>query len=168
MSEEKLEINTLFKEFKENLLSYLYLLQSEFQEVNILINELKNYEPFQLDVREATPTQNALNIAVVISYARNFKRSFGFNNIEEINTKLRKDFTEEENKLHKRIITERDKEFAHSDATANDIQIYYEKFFSHSRKTVRQLLEKNELLLLQKMVSKIRTEIDKQIKHIKC
>jgi len=79
---------------------------------------------------------------------------------------LRKDFTDEENKLHKRIITERDKEFAHSDASANDIQIYYREFFSHSRKTVRQLLEKNELLMLQKMVSKIRTEIDNQIKYI--
>lgn len=167
MSEEKLEINTLYKKFKENLLSYVYLLQSEFQEVNILINELKSYEPFKLDVREATPTQNALNIAVVISYARNFKRSYGFNNIEEINTQLRKNFTDEENNLHKRIITERDMEFAHSDASANDIQIYYKDFFSHSRKTIRQLLEKNELLLLQKMVSKIRTEIDNQIKFIK-
>jgi len=28
---------------------------------------------------------------------------------------LRKDFNDEEYKLHKRIITERDKEFAHSD-----------------------------------------------------
>ncbi|OGU39208.1 MAG: hypothetical protein A2315_00980 [Ignavibacteria bacterium RIFOXYB2_FULL_35_12] len=166
LSENKLGINNLFKKFKENLLSYLYLLKSEFQEVNVLINELKNYEPFKLDVREATPTHNALNIAVVISYARNFKRSYGFNNIEEINTQLRKDFTDEENKLHKRIITERDKEFAHSDASANDIQIYYREFFSHSRKTVRQLLEKNELLMLQKMVSKIRTEIDNQIKYI--
>lgn len=167
MSEDKLDINNLFEKFKENLLSYVYLLQSEFQEVNILINELKNYEPFKLDVRVATPTQNALNIAVVISYARNFKRSYGFNNIEEINTLLRKDFNDEEYKLHKRIITERDKEFAHSDASANDIQIYYEDFFSHSRKTVRQLLEIGELLLLQKMVSKIRAEIENQIKFIK-
>jgi len=167
LSKEKLDISSLFKKFKENLLSYIYLLRSEFQEVNILINELKNYEPFKLDVREATPTQNALNIAVVISYARNFKRSYGFNNIEEINTQLKQDFTEEENKLHKRIIIERDKEFAHSDASANDIQIYNEGFFSHSRKIVRQLLEKNELLLLQNMVSKIRAEIDNQIKYLK-
>jgi len=167
MSENELDINILYKNFRENLLSYVYLLESEFEEVNILINELKNYEPFILDVRDATPTQNSLNIAVVISYARNFKRSYGFNNIEEINTLLKKDFTDEENKLHKKIITERDKEFAHSDASANDIQIYYDNYFSHSRKTVRQLLEKNELFLLQTMVSKIRAEIDNQIKFIK-
>ncbi len=167
MSDEKSEMKTLFKKFKENFLSYLFLLLSEFQEINILINELKNYKPFELDVREATPTQNALNIAVVISYARNFKRSYGFYNIEEINYQLKQDFTEEEKKLHKRIIVERDKEYAHSDASANDIQIYNEGLFSHSRKTVRQLLEKNELLMLQEMVAKIRTEIEHKIKYLK-
>lgn len=162
-----MDIDLLFQKFKKNILSDLYLLQSEFQEVNALINELKQYDPYEPDVRLAAPTQNALNIAVVISYARNFKRSYGFDNTEEINTQLRQGFTKEENELHKRIITERDKEFAHSDASVNDIQIYSEGIFSHSRKSVRQLLEKKELMILQKMVSKIREEIDKQIKFIK-
>lgn len=162
-----MDIDLLFQKFKKNILSYLYLLQSEFQEVNVLINELKQYDPYELDVRLATPTQNALNIAVVISYSRNFKRSHGFDNTEEINSQLRLGFTKKENELHKRIITERDKEFAHSDASVNDIQIYSEGIFSHSRKTVRQLLEKKELMILQKMVSKIREEIEKQIKFIK-
>lgn len=160
-------MDLIFQRFKKNKLSYLYMLQSEFQEVNILINELKNYEPFKLDVREATPTQNAFNIAVVISYVRNFKRSYGFNSIEEVNTQLKKDFTKEEYDLHQRMITERDKEFAHSDASVNDIQIYNEGFFSHSRRTVRQLLEKQELLKLQEMVTKIRKEVDNQIKYLK-
>lgn len=167
MSEKKLEVNYLFEKFKENLLSYICLLQSEFLEVNILINKLKNYKPFVLDVREATPTQNALNIAVVISYARNFKRSRGFNNIEVINSQLKQGFTKEENKLHKRMIFERDKQFAHSDASENDIKIYNEDFFSHSKRTVRHLLEKSELLMLQGMVSKIRVEIDNLIKDLK-
>jgi len=167
MEEKELDVNSLFNKFKENVLSYFYMLKSEFQEVNILINELKNYKPSKSDVREATITQKALNIAVVISYARNFKRSFGFNNVEEINILLKQRFTEVENELHKKMITERDREFAHSDAAANDIQIYSEGIFSHSRGTIRQLLEKGELLILQEMVTKIRTEIDKQIKFLK-
>ncbi len=167
MYEDKLDTTTLFEKFKKNLLSYLLMVKDEFSEVNNLINELKNYEPFHLDVRESTPTQNALNIAVVISYARNFKRSFGFYYIDEMNTKLMKNFSIDEKEFHKRIISDRDKEFAHSDASANDIQIYEEGMFSHSRRTVRQLLEKKEIKILQEMVSKIRSDIENQIHYLK-
>ena len=73
-----MNIDFLFQNFIKNLLSYLYMLEQEFQEVNDLINELKKYEPFKPDIREATPTQNALNIAVIISYARNFKKTMVF------------------------------------------------------------------------------------------
>jgi len=167
MCEDKLDAITLFDKFKKNILSYLLMVEDDFCEVNILINELKKYEPFHLDVRESTPTQNALNIAVVVSYARNFKRSFGFYYIDEINTKLMKNFSTDEKEFHKRIISDRDKEFAHSDASSNDIQIYEEGMYSYSRRTVRQLLEKKEIVILQEMVSKIRSEIENQIKYLK-
>ena len=49
--------------FDKNVLPYLYLLRSEFWEVNDFINTLKSYQPFVLDIRESTPIQNALNIA---------------------------------------------------------------------------------------------------------
>lgn len=100
---DKLELDSMFNSYKDNILSYLYMIRSEFEEVNELINTLKNYEQFELDVRNSTPTQNALNIAVVISYARNFKRSFGFYNFSEINSKLIQDFDKEESKLHKKL-----------------------------------------------------------------
>ena len=161
-----MNIDFLFQNFIKNLLSYHYILEQEFQEVNDLINELKKYEPFKLDVREATPTQNALNIAVIISYARNFKKNYGFYSIEEINAQLKQNFSEVENALHKKIITERDKEFAHSDASINDIKIYSEGPFSHSGRTLRQLLEKKDLIILQNMISKIREEINDQINNI--
>jgi len=38
----------------KNQLPYLYMIKSEFIEVNKLISTLKNYEPFRLDVREST------------------------------------------------------------------------------------------------------------------
>jgi hypothetical protein len=126
----------------KNQLPYLYMIKSEFIEVNKLISTLKNYEPFRLDVRESTPIQNALNIAVVISYARNFKLSRGFNKTKDVNEGLISNFTNKEIELHNRLIDDRDKEFAHSDAEVNDIQIYTEGIFRYSRKTVRQLLEK--------------------------
>jgi len=52
-------INTSNDPLKENRLSYLYLLSSEFWEVNDLINTLMNYKHFVLDVRVSTPIQNA-------------------------------------------------------------------------------------------------------------
>lgn len=162
MCEDK---SALYKKFKTNLHSYLFMVEDEFCEINVLINELKNCEPFHLDVREATPTQNALNIALVISYARNFKKSYGFYYTDEINNELKKRFSAEEEMLHKRIIADRDKEFAHSDALANDIQLNGEGLFKSSRRTVRQLLEKNDIKMLQEMVCKIRGEIEKQLNY---
>ncbi|QQS37081.1 MAG: hypothetical protein IPM56_03765 [Ignavibacteriales bacterium] len=145
---------------EDNILPYLYLLRNEFWEVNDFINTLKAYKPFVLDVRESTQIQNSLNLAIVISYARNFKKSFGFNN--KINTDLVKYFSDEENELHKKVIEWRDQEYAHSDALPNDIQIYIDG--GYSRRVVRQLLEMKQLEMLKEMVNKIRNEIETQIK----
>lgn len=144
---------------ENNLLAYLYLLRNEFWEVNDFINTLKVYKPFVLDVRESTQIQNALNIAIVISYARNFKKSFGFNN--KINNDLIKYFSDEENELHKKIMEWRDQEYAHSDALPNDIQIYIDG--GYSRRVVRQLFEMEQLEMLKEMVTKIRNNIESQI-----
>lgn len=156
--------NSSNKLVKRNRLSYLYMLRNEFWEVNDFINTLKNYKPFALDVRESTPIQNALNIAVVISYARNFKKSHGFYYNPKLNDELIKYFSNEENGLHKKIIDWRDQEYAHSDALPNDIQIYEDE--EYSRRVVRQLLEKNQLRMLKIMVNKIRDEIEIQIKNL--
>jgi hypothetical protein len=147
-----------------NLLSYLYLIRNEFWEVNDFINTLKEHKPFSFDVRESTPIQNALNIAVVISYARNFKKNRGFIKIDGINAELIKSFTDAEKELHKKIIDWRDQEYAHSDASQNDIQIYGAS--SYSRKVVRQLFEKVQLDLLKLMVNKIREQIEAQIRSL--
>ena len=120
----EIDTKTLDMTTKENLLEYLCMLQSEFWEVNNFINTLKNYKPFVLDVRESTPVQNALNIAVIISYARNFKKSHGFEVAKKINDELISTFTVVENELHKEILNYRDQEYAHSDALPNDIQVY--------------------------------------------
>lgn len=146
-----------------NRLPYLYLLSSEFWEVNDLINTLMNYKHFVLDVRESTPIQNALNIAVVISYARNFKSSRGFSSVDT-NAHLIKGFTSEEKVLHEQMIVWRDQEYAHSDSMPNDIQVYSNG--GYSRRVVRQLLEKNQLETLKVMVNKIRYEIGNHINEL--
>ena len=147
---------------KEKPLPYLYLLRNEFWEVNDFINTLKSYKPFVSDVRESTQIQNALNIAIVISYARNFKKSFGFNN--SISSELIKYFSNEEIELHKKVIEWRDQEYAHSDSLPNDIQIDTDG--GYSRRVVRQVLEINQLEMLKVMVNKIRDEIEIQIKSL--
>lgn len=156
-------IDSLTNFFTENILAYLYLLRNEFWEVNDFINTLRNFKPFSFDVRVSSPVQNSLNIAVVISYARNFKKSYGFN-INSINDKLVKSFSNEELELHRKIIEWRDQEYAHSDALPNDIQIYQDG--GYSRRVVRQLLEMNQLEMLKAMVNKIRDEIENQIKSL--
>ena len=164
---ETLDIKNLYQKFTENLLSYLFLLKKEFHEVNKFINSLKNYEPYKLDISETTPQQSALNIAVIISYARNFKRNFGFYNTFEINKILIQDFADEEIKLHKQMIKLRDTEFAHSDSDSNDILIDMNENFSYSLRRIRQPLEKNELDILLSMVHKIQTQVEKQIEYLK-
>ena len=160
-------INSPRKSLDRNLLSYLYLLRHEFWEVNDFINTLKNYKPFSLDIRESTPIQNALNIAVVISYSRNFKKSHGFDQTDRINAELTKYFNDEENELHKAILSWRDQEYAHSDAIPSDVQIDIINKNSYSRRVVRQLLEKSQLEMLKTLVNKIRDELEIQIKSIK-
>ena len=151
--------------FDKNVLPYLYLLRSEFWEVNDFINTLKSYQPFVLDIRESTPIQNALNIAVVISYARNFKKSIGYTSYNIINEELIKSFSTEEKEFHQMVKDWRDQEYAHSDALPNDIQI--DEDGGYSRRVVRQLLEKDQLEMLKTMVNKIRDEIENIIKSIK-
>ncbi len=159
------EISPSEKLSSKNVLPYLYLLRIEFWEVNDFINILKNYQPFVLDVRESTPVQNALNIAVVVSYARNFKKSLGYSSYNLINDELIKSFSTEERKFHQIVIEWRDQEYAHSDALQNDIQI--DEDGGYSRRVVRQLLEKGQLDMLKVMVNKIRDEIETIIQNIK-
>lgn len=159
------DTNSSNKSFDITVLPYLYLLRSEFWEVNDFINTLKSYQPFVLDVRESTPIQNALNISVVISYARNFTKSYGYSSYKLVNNELVKSFSTEEKKLHQMAKDWRDQEYAHSDALPNDIQIYNDG--GYSRRVVRQLLEKDQLEMLKTMVNKIRDEIENLIKSIK-
>ena len=159
----KIDFELLDDSSKRNLLSYMYLLRHEFHEVNEFINTLYAYRPFELDVRNATPFQKALDIAVVISYSRNFKRSYGFEYWEEMGAEMIKYFSGEERQIHERVLESRDQEFAHSDALPNDIQIDDDNWYLYSRRVVRQLLEKGQLKVLKEMVNKIRDEIEVQI-----
>jgi hypothetical protein len=52
-----MDIDLLFQIIIKNLLSQLYILEHEFQEVNILINEFKKYDLFKVLVLEPTSTQ---------------------------------------------------------------------------------------------------------------
>jgi hypothetical protein len=154
------DIKSLEGEAKENLIKYLSLLKTEFWEVNDFINSLKKCKPYALDNAEASAIQKALDMAVVISYTRNFKKSTGFEIAKKINNELICDFTGEEIELHNKKKDERDHEFAHSDASAHDVQVEIGELFSFSKRRVRQSLEKAELEMLQNMTTKIRDRID--------
>ena len=160
------DVTSLQGEEKENLIKYLSLLKTEFWEVNDFINSLKNCKPYALDVAEASAVQKALDMAVVISYARNFKTSRGFEISKKINDKLISDFTDKELALHKKKIDERDQEFAHSDASAHDVQVELDELYSFSKLRVRQPLEREELETLQSMTTKIRNQIDIILKEL--
>ncbi|MDP1677098.1 MAG: hypothetical protein Q8L88_09540 [Bacteroidota bacterium] len=152
-------LDSIFHTFKNNMKSFMLILEDDFRETNELVQELKKYKPFKLDVRHASPTQNALNISVVISYARSFKNSRGFEKTKDLQSLLLTGFNSNERKLHKKIISVRDTEFAHSDFKSIDIQVYENDFVTHSKKTIRQLLDKHEIEILIASIQKIRKNI---------
>ncbi|MCH8942633.1 MAG: hypothetical protein IIA48_09390 [Bacteroidetes bacterium] len=139
---------------------YLYMIEEEFREVSEFIKTLRNYNPPIADVDESTTILNALHIAVVISYMRNFTNNRGFENIKNIKDKLIQNFGNKERKLHKKIKDLRDMEYAHSDSSAYDFQIETEGLFSHSVRPMREPLDDDELKMLSLMVRKIRTQIN--------
>jgi hypothetical protein len=153
----------LYQKFKENLLSYLYMCSKEFDEVNELIIELKKVSPYQIDIAECSTIQIALNIAVVISYSRNFTNNYGFFYTKDINKILYQNYTKKEIELHKLVLEKRNREFAHSDASVNNIQIFTEGDFLFGINPLRQPLEFENLELLGEMVFKLRKEVQSQI-----
>ena len=138
---------------------YLYMIEEEFREVSEFIKTLRNYNPPIADVDESTTILNALNLAVVISYMRNFTENQNFENIQEIKVKLIQEFGDKERKMHKKIGYLRKKEYAHSDSSAYDFQIETEGLFSHSVRPMREPLDDDEFKMLSLMVRKIRTQI---------
>jgi len=165
-NKELLEIinyEKLYQKFKEKLLSYLYMCSKEFDEVNDLINKLKKVSPYQIDIAECSEIQIALNIAVVISYSRNFTNNYGFFYTKDINKILCQNYTATEIELHKLVLEKRNKEFAHSDAAVNNIQIFTESVFLFGINPLRQPLVFENLELLGEMVSKLRKEVQSQI-----
>lgn len=155
----KKSIGSIYDTIKINMKSFLLMLEDDFRETNELVQELKKYKPFRLDVRSATPTQKALNISTVISYARSFKSSRGFEKSRDLQSLLVIGFNSKEIKLHKYIISIRDTEFAHSDNKSIDIQLYDTGLFTHSKRTIRQLLDKDEIEILISSIQKIRENI---------
>ena len=82
---------------------------------------------------------------------------------KDINKFLLQNYTKEEVELHKIVLDKRDKEYAHSDASANNIQIFSEGDFLFGINPLRQPLKFNDLDLLHEMVYKLRKEVERQI-----
>lgn len=162
-----LDYSSLMKDQKENITAYFYLLRNEFKEIRELIRALINYKPFEIDVRHATLIQKALNIAIAVSYTRNFKNSRGFNFQKIINDEIINNFTEASINLHEKLIDARDQEFVHSDSNAHDIKFNEHTNTIYSRGVVRQLLDKEQLNMLLEMVSKIQSHIRIHLNELK-
>ena len=151
---------------KVNDFKYLYLLQSEFEDVNDTINSIKNYKLSEPDVADASTIQKALDTTVVVSYTRNFTTSRGFRAAKRIQTLLKGVFDEGEVILHDKIMNLRNEEFVHSDRKKHKVQLIHDEMFTHSKMRARQPLEKKELELLSQMVSKIREKVTELLKIV--
>ena len=148
-------------------LKFLHLLSAEFDELVDVTSTLRRYKNFAPDSSDADTFQNALNLNVVISYARNFTECKGFNDIKGIRKALKKNFSKEEKELHKSIMDLRNEAYAHSDSKAHDIQIIDDEFFTFSKLVPRQQLSQEVLELLSGMVVKIREKIEELIANHK-
>lgn len=150
---------------KHKHLAFLYLIKEEFGEAIRFAGALQNKEWFIDGGEHALPEVRALDIALVITYSRPFKKNYGFGKVTAILERAMKDFESMHHELHNRIIIMRDREYAHADAEVNDVKVYFGDIFTFSKFVTREPLQRFEVLLLIDMCQMLIVSIDEQIKE---
>lgn len=135
----------------EDRIAFLLMIADDLREVRDFINASLADHPESADVRDCSPTQKALDLAVIITYGRVFKNNRGFRDVRPLLEAMLVEFTDEQRKLHDETIAARDQEYAHSDAEVNDITVYKGGLFQASRRVIRQPLSHAKLRLLHDM-----------------
>ena len=148
-------------------LSFLYIAREELIEARRYAAAQLKSEWFINGGQHESPEVKALDLSLIISYARPFKQNYGFGNVQDLLDEASKHFDSEETSLHDEIIALRDQEYAHSDAEANDVDIYLDDMFEYSKKVIRVPLDRTMVNHISQMVGKLVASFDKQINELR-
>jgi len=132
---------------------------------------LKKYENnFESD--NAEEILIALSIAIIVTYWKPFLENKARSDVKSLlpDKSLNK-FSKQEMKLHEKMKKIRNKEFAHSDPDAHDLDVYVNKVghqnvFISTGRGFYLPMEKYDALLLKEMISKILDWISLEIERI--
>jgi hypothetical protein len=148
-------------------LAFLYLAKEELGETVRFAGALLKKEWCIDGGEHSSPESKALDIALVITYSRPFKKNYGFGTVAPLMNRAMDNFTPNQLELHDRIINARDREYAHADAEANDIEVYFDDWFAFSKCVTREPLQQFEIKSLIEMCRILIVSIDEQINEIR-
>jgi hypothetical protein len=148
-------------------LAFLYLAKEEFGEAIKFAGALLKKKWFVDGGEHSSYEARALDIAIVITYSRPFKKNYGFGTVDLIMNRAMNKFTRSQRELHEIIINARDREYAHADAEANDIEVYFDDMFAFSKRVTREPIQQFEIKLLIEMCRILITSINEQINEVR-
>jgi hypothetical protein len=150
---------------KRQHLAFLYLAKEEFSEAIRFAGALLN-KNWVIDGGEhASPEVKALDIALVVTYTRPFKKNYGFGKVKPLLERAMHSYSNQKYELHNRIINIRDHEYAHADSEANDVQVHFDEMFEFSKRVTREPLQPFDIRVLIEMCRNLIASIDEQIEE---
>jgi hypothetical protein len=144
-------------------LGFLYLAKEEFGEVIRYGGALLKKEWVIDGGEHASLEAKALDVALVVTYSRPFKRNYGFGDVKPMMQRAMNSYSSVQRELHDRIIEMRDREYAHADSDAHDVQVYFNELFTFSKQVTREPIQHFEIKMLIQMCQNLSTSIDEQI-----
>jgi len=152
---------------KQQHLVFLYLAKEEFSEAIRFAGALLNKEWVIDGGEHASPEIRALDIALVVTYTRPFKKNYGFGEVKPKLDRAMRSYSNQKRELHNRFISMRDREYAHADSDAHDVQVHFDEMFEFSKLVTREPLQPFDIKVLIEMCRNLITSIDEQIEELR-
>lgn len=148
-------------------LSFLYVAREELRESREFANVLLKSGLLEQHTEDPSAKHRALDLALVVSYARPFGSNFGYGRVEENKKRALAVLNPDETNLHALVMRLRDREYAHSDAEANDVEVHMDDMFLYSKRIVRWPLGIDQVRQLAVMTDKLVVSFDLQSEELR-
>lgn len=146
----------------QQILAFTYIAIDELSEAHQYANALLKSGLLQEHSEDCSPAHRALDLALIVSYARPFTKCRGYGHVKPARDKALTSLSPDELELHKRIMSARDKEYAHSDADANDIIVFTDGIFQYGKRLIRSPLTATQVNQLSTMINKLMKSFNTQ------
>ena len=122
-------------------LAFLYVAREELSEARRFAGAILKRVHVTDGGEHSTLEAKALDIALIVTYARPFTRNYGFNQVSIILSQAVQQLSTEQTEIHIRAIQLRDREYAHMDAQPLDVQVHFDNMFEFSKAVTREPLD---------------------------